>query len=177
MAPAKMGAGGQQMNVNILDSEDERSPLDFESISKAEIEVFGLIPDLCPALNIAYCRYMRMVGYISCGDEAEERQKAKDKEKFWPTLKKANCEHPSLSANMCALFMNHYCDIPFDQAYAWHRRVEAQEWRQGIKPIHGVTVSEQYQAKMDDDTNKLTKAALIKEDGTTSMIDANDVPF
>lgn len=165
------------MDVNILESEDERSPLDFESISQAEIEVFGLIPELCATLNIGYCRYMRMVGYISCSEEFEERQKKKDKEKFWPTLKDANCLQPAQSANLCALFMNQYCGIPFDQAYAWHRRVEAQEWRQGIKPIYGVTVSDQYAARMDDDTNKLTTAALIKEDGTTSRINADDVPF
>lgn len=64
------------MEPNILKSEDERSPLDFESISRAEVEVFGLLPELCPALNAAYCRYMRMVGYMSCSDDTEERQKA-----------------------------------------------------------------------------------------------------
>ncbi|MGC8202505.1 hypothetical protein ACP2AV_07350 [Aliiroseovarius sp. PTFE2010] len=165
------------MDVNFLESEDERSPLDFESISKAEIEVLGLIPELCPRLNSAYCRYMRMVGYISCSDEAEERQKAADKEKFSPTLKDWPDADPAHNANLCALFMHNFCDLPFDQAYAWHRRVEAQEWRQGLKRVNGVTVSEQYAARMEAETNKLTTAALVKEDGTTTRIDAVDVPF
>lgn len=165
------------MKTNILKSEDERSPLDFESISRAEIEVFGLIPELCPTLNMAHCRYMRMVGYIACSDNAEERQKAADKEIFQQTLADWPGVDPAHNANLCALFMHNICGLPFDQGYAWHRRVEAQEWRQGLKRVHGVNVSEPYQARMDDTTNKLTTAALIKEDGTTSMIDANDVPF
>ncbi len=165
------------MDVNILKSEKDRNPLDFDSVSEAELEVFGLIPELCPTLNIAYCRYMRMVGYHSCTDEFETRQKKKDKEKFWPTLKEQGGPHPAQNANLCALFMNLYCGIPFDQAYAWHRRVEAQEWRQGLRKVHGVTVSAQYQARIDDKTNKLTTAVLIKEDGSTSHIDADDVPF
>lgn len=165
------------MDVNIIENEGERSPLDFESVSKAELEVFGLIPSLVPTLNIAYCRYMRMVGNHSCTDEFEERQKKMDKKKFWPTLQEQGGPHPANNANLCALFMNHYCGIPFDQAYLWHRRVEAQEWRQGLRRVHGVTVSEQYHALQDDKTNKLTTAALIGEDGTTSPIDADDVPF
>ena len=165
------------MTVNILLNESQRSPLDFESVSKAELEVFGLIPSLVPTLNVAYCRFMRMVGNQSCTDEFEERQKKMDKQKFWPTLQEQGGPHPANNANLCALFMNHYCGIPFDQAYLWHRRVEAQEWRQGLRRVHGVTVSEQYQALQNDQANKLTTAALIKEDGTTSMIDADDVPF
>lgn len=165
------------MTTNILDSEAERNPLDFDSVSRAELEVFGLIPELCPTLNIAYCRYMRMVGYHSCADEFEQRQKQKDKQKFWPTLKEQGGPHPANNANLCALFMNHYCGIPFDQAYLWHRRVEAQEWRQGLRAVRGVTVSERYQALQGDKTNKLTRAALIKKDGKTSMIDADDAPF
>lgn len=165
------------MIANIIDSERERNPLDFESVSKAELEVFGLIPSLIPTLNVAYCRYMRLVGYHSCTDDFEKRQKTKDREKFWPTIKEQGGPHPANNANLCALFMNRYCGIPFDQAYLWHRRVEAQEWRQGLRAVHGVTVSDQYQALQDDTTNKLTTAALIKEDGSTSMIDADDVPF
>lgn len=165
------------MEPNIIDSEIQRSPLDFESVSKAELEVFGFIPSLIPTLNIAYCRYMRMIGNHSCTDEFEERQKKMDKRKFWPTLKEQGGPHPANNANLCALFMNQYCGIPFDQAYLWHRRVEAQEWRQGIRLVHGVTVSDQYRALQEDKTNKLTTAALIKADGTTSMISADDVPF
>jgi len=165
------------MDVNILESESQRSPLDFDSVSKAELEVFGLIPALCPTLNLAFCRYMRMVGYYACTDEIEERQKQADQEKFAPTLKDWPGVDPAHSANLCALFMHNQCDIPFDQGYAWHRRVEAQEWRQGLKKIHGVSVSEQYRALQGDKTNKLTNAALINEDGTTSRINADDVPF
>lgn len=165
------------MDVSILERETDRNPLDFISVSKAELEVFRLIPELCSALNDGYCRYMRMVGYIACSDDEEERQKASDKAAFWPTIERANCQRPSLDANLCAVFMNEYCGLPFDQAYAWHRRVEAQEWRQGLKPIRGVTVSDQYHVLQGDKSNKLTTAALIKEDGTTSMISADDVPF
>lgn len=165
------------MEASILESEEQRSPLDFESVSKAELEVFGLIPELCPALNMAHCRYMRMVGYYSCTDEAEDRQKKMDKDEFSPTLEEWPRIDPAHNPNLCALFINKYCGLPFDQAHAWHRRVEAQEWRQGLKRVHGVTMSEQYQARMDDKTNKLTTAALIKADGTTSMINAEDVPF
>lgn len=165
------------MSANILESEDHRSPLDFDSVSKAELEVFGLIPDLCPKLNLAYCRYMRMIGYYSCSDCSEEREKNTDHQNFSPTLKEWSGVDPVHSANLCALFMHNHCDIPFDQGYAWHRRVEAQEWRQGLKRIHGVSVSARYEALQDDKTNKLTSAALIKEDGTTSRINADDVPF
>ena len=165
------------MTVTILESESERNPLDFDSVSKAELEVFGLIPELCPTLNVAFCRYMRMVGYYSCTDEFEENRKTADMEKFAPTLKDWRGHDPAHNANLCALFMHNHCGIPFDQGYAWHRRVEAQEWRQGLKIVHGVTVSDAYQARMGDKANKLTKAALIKEDGSTSMIDADDVQF
>lgn len=165
------------MEPNIIENESQRSPLDFESVSKAELEVFGLLPDLCPALNDGYCRYMRMVGYIGCSDDDEERQKEDDKEEFGSTIELANCPSPALDANLCAVFMNQFCDLPFDQAFAWHRRVEAQEWRQGLKPIRGVTISDQYRARMEDKTNKLTTAALIKEDEETSMINAEEVRF
>lgn len=165
------------MDVNILESENERSPLDFDSVSKAELEVFGLIPELCPTLNIAFCRYMRMVGYYSCTDELEEDRKKADEEQFAPTLKDWPGADPAHNANLCALFMHNHCGIPFDQAYAWHRRVEAQEWRQGLKLIHGVMVSDAYQARMSDKSNKLTTAALIRKNGSTSMIDADDVGF
>lgn len=165
------------MTVTILESEGERNPLDFESVSKAEFEVFGLIPELCPTLNFAFCRYMRMVGYYACTDELEEDQKKADAEKFGPTLKNWPGADPAHNANLCALFMHNHCGIPFDQGYAWHRRVEAQEWRQGLKRVHAVTVSDAYQARMGDKANKLTTVALIRKDGTTSMIDANDVEF
>ena len=100
-----------------------------------------------------------------------------DKAAFWRTIEEHGERHPANSANLCGLFANRFCDIPFDQAYLWHRRVEAQEWRQGLRIVRGVTVSEQYAALQDDETNKLTTAALIREDGTITRIDADDVPF
>lgn len=165
------------MEATILKSESQRSPLDFESASEAELEVFGLIPALIPALNAAYCRYMRMADNLSCSDGAEERQKATDKAAFRSTIEEHGERHPANSANLCALFANRFCDLPFDQAYLWHRRVEAQEWRQGLRIVHGVTVSDQYRALQDDETNKLTTAALFRKDGSVTWIDADDAPF
>ena len=134
----------------ILDSEDDRGPFDFSSPSRAELEVFNLIPELCEALNLAFCRYMLMVGYHSSGNKEDERQCEADTAAFASYMHQCQTPDPCMDANLCALFINKICGLPFDQGYAWHRKVEAQEWRFGLKPIRDVTVSEQYQRLIDE---------------------------
>ena len=149
-----------------LARERERNPLDFYSISQEERAVFPIEPERAPALNHAYNRYMRMVGHYSCSNDLEERQRANDRAAFQSSLQEDPAIDQNLAQNarLCALFMHNHCDVPFDQAFFWHRKVEAQEFRQGINTFNGVTVSAHYQRLCADRTNKLTVAAQRPED-------------
>lgn len=127
--------------MSILDSEAQRIELDFASLSRAEVEVFRIDPALAPALNDAYWRFMMFAGGTTGGTAEEEAQAEWDRRRFPDYVSKAS---KGWDHALPIRFMHEECGLPYDQAHAWVRKVEAQEWRQSLYELSEAEASADY---------------------------------
>ena len=66
----------------ILEHEDDRGPGDHHSLSRAEMEVFNIFPELRGKLANAYLRYECFIGLVAGAGEEFDRQADWDRRRF-----------------------------------------------------------------------------------------------
>lgn len=131
----------------LLDSESDRQIGEHWSLTRAEMEVFNIDPDLAEALEDGLNRFMVAVEHAST-DNAGLRQAEQDR-KAWPEYKRFVPEPGGSSTFECAdavEFMVAVCGLPRDQAVGWYWRYDARCLRDGLFMFPDDEVSAKYNA-------------------------------
>lgn len=113
----------------ILKSESERCSCDFSSLSRAEIEVFGIDPALRDELSAAFWRYEALIG---CIEDGEETRRAEDRARFPQYVKSTPDGAPIIDYDEAPQFMARAAGLPIEQCCRWVLKVRALEHRRGL---------------------------------------------
>lgn len=123
---------GKRPRSAILKSESERCSCDFHSLSNAEIEVFGIDPDLRDELAAAYWRYEELIGCITENKARRDQDRAR-----FPQFVKTTPDGGSIiSYDDAPQFMARAAGLPIEQCCRWVLKVRALEHRRGLFEHH-----------------------------------------
>lgn len=149
----------------LLDSESERQIGEHWSLTRAEMEVFNIDPDLAPDLEAALFRFLAMIGHVSM-DEAERRQAEADR-KAWPGYERhvaKDGEGSDFDCTDAVNFMVKVCGLPMDQAVGWYWRWDARLLRDGLFEYPDEEVSAAYRDRRRSRLPLLQGAVAVPSD-------------
>ncbi len=136
-------AGGR-----VIEHEGLRGRGDHGTLSRAEIEVFGIIPALDDALDDAHTRYEGFLGLVDGLSDDFDGQVEADREQHQEYLPGSIEDLPFYDPRLAALFMQEVCGLPYDQCWAWVWKQEFVLWREGLFVLPDEIVSEDYRRRV-----------------------------
>ncbi len=112
-------------DYDFLVNETDRKPGDYWTLSHAEVEAFGINPDLVEKLEKAKYRYEIMAGIIQAS-ESNRLEATRDRLRYSKFVRKSKGKDGITVADdaLCAAFMSLVCELPFDQCFVYMRRWE-----------------------------------------------------
>ena len=141
-------AGAGDAGTQVIEHEGLRGRGDHGALSRAEVEVFGIIPALADALDDAHTCYEGLLGVVDGLSDEFDRQVEADREQHQAYLPRSIEDFPLLDPWLATASMHEVCGLPYDQCWAWVWKQEFVSWREGLFVLPDEIVSEDYRRRV-----------------------------